>query len=173
MHKLRQQILDSASQGLLLVRDMVDKDLNQIVLIEQNAQASPWTRLSFEESLSRSQSSASHACRVLHVGDDIVAYHVLSSVADELHILNVVTVPHLQGIGLGHRLMQDIISFAQGRALNKIFLEVRASNIVAQNLYTQWQFKHIAIRKQYYRTPDPKKPKEDAKIYVRELDVTK
>lgn len=169
MDSLRQKVLDSASQGLLFARDMVDKDLSQVVLIEQNAQVSPWTRLSFEESLSRSESSLGHACRVLHVEDEVVAYNVLSSVLDELHILNVVTTPHLQGIGLGHRLMQDIVDFAQFRSLNKLFLEVRASNLIAQNLYLKWQFKHIAMRKQYYRTADPKSPKEDAMVYLREL----
>lgn len=169
MHERRQKVLESASQGLLIARDMVDKDLSQVVLIEQNAQASPWGRLSFEESLNRCHSADSGACRVLCVGDDIMAYHVVSSVLDELHVLNVVTVPHLQGIGLGHRLMRDIVDYAGSRSLKKIFLEVRASNVIAQNLYTKWQFQHIAMRKQYYRNSDPTLPKEDAMIYVREI----
>lgn len=169
MHQLRQTILDSASQGLLIARDMVDKDLNKILLIEQNAQASPWARLSFEECLSRCESSNEHACRVLHVGDDIVGYHVVSSVLEELHILNVVAVPHLQGIGLGHRLMQDIIEFAEKKSLSSLFLEVRASNEVAQNLYAKWGFKQIAIRKQYYRNPEPGSPKEDALVFVKQV----
>jgi ribosomal-protein-alanine N-acetyltransferase len=169
MHELRKNVLDSAAQGLLLARDMVDKDLNQIVLIEQNAQASPWARLSFEECLSRCESSSEHACRVLHVGDGIVAYHVVSSVLDELHILNVVAVPHLQGIGLGHRLMQDIVEFAESRSLSSLFLEVRASNSVAQNLYEKWGFEQIAIRKQYYRNPNVNGPKEDALVFVKRI----
>lgn len=173
MHELQRKLLESASQGLLLARDMVDTDLKQVLLIEQNAQASPWARLSFEESLNRSQSSQEHACRVLHIGNEIVAYHVVSSVVDELHILNVVAARHLQGIGLGHRLMQDISDFAESRSLNKLFLEVRASNEVAQGLYVKWGFKHIAMRKQYYRSLKPSMPKEDAMIFVKNVSKTK
>lgn len=169
MGDFRQRILDRALQGLLFARDMTDKDLTQVLQIEQNAQASPWGRLSFEESLTRCQDSKNNACRVLLVDNDIVAYHIVSSVLDELHILNVVVMPNLQGIGLGHRLLQDIIDFAMNKSLKKIFLEVRVSNVVAQSLYTKWQFKHIGMRKKYYRNLDPNEPKEDAMIYVREL----
>lgn len=168
MNQSPKKVLDSAAKGLLKARDMLDKDLSQVVALEQNAQASPWSRLSFEESLTRSQLSSEHACRVLHIGDDIVGYHVVSSVVDELHILNVVAATHLQGIGLGHRLMQDIIEFAESKSKDKVFLEVRASNIIAQNLYQKWQFKHIAMRKQYYRNSDSSLPKEDAMVFLRE-----
>lgn len=169
MNDYHQSLLNKASQGLLQARDMADSDLNQVIAIEQNAQISPWTRLSFEESLTRSQTLESSSCRVLHVQGEIVAYHVVSSVLDELHILNVVSAPQAQGIGLGHRLMQDILEFAQAHSLNKIFLEVRASNLVAQNLYQQWQFEQIAIRKQYYRPAGIKKTKEDAFVFLRQL----
>lgn len=167
MNQYHQKILDGAALGLLKARDMIDKDLSQVVALEQNAQASPWSRLLFEESLTRSQSSSEHACRVLHIGDEVVGYHIVSSVVDELHILNVVAASHLQGIGLGHRLMQDIMELAELRSLDKLFLEVRVSNTIAQNLYQKWQFQNIAMRKQYYRNSDPSQPKEDALVYLR------
>lgn len=169
MIKCQQQVLDSAANGTLLARNMHDQDLPQVMQIEQNAQQSPWARLSFEESLSRSQNSNAHACRVLCLENQVLAYHVVSAVLDELHILNVVTAPQLQGIGLGHRLMQDIIEIAQQHALDKLFLEVRASNIVAQSLYEKWGFKRIALRKQYYRSVKPGALKEDAFVYIKEL----
>lgn len=158
----------------LIVRDMQISDLVNVVAIEQTAQPSPWSRLSFEESLIKQ-----HVCRVLHeqksdlseehIPPLILAFHVVCPVADELHILNLVVGKQYQGHGFGHRLMHDILDIA-GRepGINKIFLEVRESNQIAQNLYQQWQFQQIAVRKDYYRTPD--KERENAVVMLKKLE---
>lgn len=156
---------DCLSHSELSMRDMRTEDLTQVLLIERNAQISPWSRLSFEESLTKQ-----YRCRVLEVNNEIIAYHVVCPVADELHILNVVTAMQLQGLGLSHRLMHDILQIAETQALKKIFLEVRASNTIAQNLYLQWQFKQISIRKAYYRSSSViDSEREDALVFMRQL----
>ncbi len=157
--------------GGLIARDMSSDDLTQIMSIENNAQASPWGRLSFEESLTKS-----HFCRVLEVvwehdqslDNHIVAYHVVCPILDELHILNVVAAPQYQGIGLGHRLMHDILQISEQRQLQRIFLEVRASNEKAQSLYLKWQFKQMGLRKAYYRPTPSNANREDALIFMRD-----
>lgn len=147
----------------LVLRDMRTKDLNQVLPIERSAQISPWSRLSFEESLTKK-----NICRVLETNEEVIAYHIICAIEDELHILNVVVAPKLQGLGLGHSLMHDILDIAQSQQLNRIFLEVRASNAVAQNLYAQWNFKQISIRKAYYRSSDRTNGvREDALIFMR------
>lgn len=148
----------------ITLRDMRSSDLKAIVHIEQIAQVSPWARLSFEESLTKN-----YLCRVLELHDEPCAYHICSMVLDELHILNVVCSPHRQGHGLGHVLMSDIIDQAEQQSLAKLFLEVRASNSVAQSLYRKWGFKQIAIRKQYYRPNNPNGAREDALVYLRSI----
>jgi len=167
----------------LTLRDMLTKDLYRVLVIERNAQVSPWSRLSFEESLTGAKSlidnkpltdkkspAKANYCRVIEARGDIVAYHTASAVLDELHILNVVVAPPLQGKGLGHVLMQDIIDLAKSKSLEKIFLEVRISNKVAQNLYLKWQFKQIALRKAYYSASSGSEAgREDALVYLREL----
>lgn len=164
----RENLLSVAKQGGLCVRDMHNQDLKQVLAIERNAQASPWGRLSFEESLTKR-----NRCRVVEMSAErgsaiIVGYHIAGQVIDELHILNVVTAPQFQGLGLGHMLMADILDIAQQESCNKIFLEVRASNEVAQNLYAKWQFKQIALRKEYYRPTSVGRPREDAFIFMRQ-----
>ena len=57
------------SKSELVMRDMLTEDLSSVLLIERNAQVSPWARLSFEESLNRQD-----ICRVLEVRQQIVAY---------------------------------------------------------------------------------------------------
>ncbi|WP_211316958.1 ribosomal protein S18-alanine N-acetyltransferase [Arenicella xantha] len=144
---------------------MRTEDLTAVLLIEQNAQISPWSRLSFEASLSNGD-----WCRVLCVDNRVVGYHVCSTVLDELHLLNVVVAPSMQGKGFGHRLMHDIAELAATNGLVKIFLEVRVSNVVAQTMYQQWQFKQIGIRKQYYAASNADAPtREDALVFMRLL----
>jgi len=153
------------SESDLWLRDMLSDDITPVVNLERNVQVSPWSRLSFEESLTKGS-----VCRVIEAQEQIVAYHVTSVAADELHILNLVVAKPQQGIGLGHRLMQDIMEQAKASGSQKVFLEVRESNLVAQGLYTKWQFRQIAIRKNYYRVPNDVgvSSRENALVYVRE-----
>ncbi|MBX2848412.1 MAG: ribosomal protein S18-alanine N-acetyltransferase [Acidiferrobacterales bacterium] len=140
-------------------------DLGAVSAIERNAQASPWPRLSFEESLAKQ-----YRTRVVvdtERDEKIIAYHVVSSVLDELHILNLVVRQEYQGQGIAHMLMDDIFSLVNGLSdVKKVFLEVRESNQKARKLYQQWQFKQIAIRKDYYRN-GPERGREDALVFVR------
>lgn len=150
----------------ITVRDMHEVDLSQVLQIERNAQVMPWSRLSFEESLSKK-----YRCRVVVFNDSteqqikLAAFHVVCPIADELHILNLAVAPDMQGQGLAHVLMGDILAIADAQQIPKIFLEVRESNSSAQSLYQKWQFKQIAIRKKYYRTQGEER--EDALVMVR------
>lgn len=145
------------------MRDMRSDDLATVLQIERGAQISPWSRLSFEESLTRK-----HACRVLVNRKEVIGYHVVCAVADELHVLNIVVAIQYQGQGLSHGLLGDIIEIAERLNLKKIFLEVRASNLTAQSLYAKWQFSQIAQRKAYYAaTPATDGKREDALIFMR------
>lgn len=146
-----------------LLRDMRTEDLSDVLRLERGAQLSPWSRLSFEESLNRD-----HRCRVLVADGRLVGFHVICGVVDELHILNVVIGRQFQKQGLGHLLMQDIVEIAEETTASKLFLEVRASNAAAQALYRRWQFKQIAVRKAYYSASSTTNgDREDAHVFVR------
>lgn len=168
-------ILTASKRGGLRLRDMQTNDLSAVLNIENSAQATPWSCLSFEESMAKQ-----HCCRVIEMtrrssratsgdGLELLAYYVACEILDELHILNVVAATQFQGLGLGHMLMTDIIEFAEQRGLSKLFLEVRASNTIAQSLYLKWQFNQIALRKKYYRPTSKSGVREDAFVYMRKL----
>lgn len=162
--KVSFKVVKTLDLDQLVVRDMQSADLIDVQKIEQTAQASPWARLSFEESLTRRD-----FCRVVTQRNAVIAYHVCSSVLDELHILNIVCALPSQGLGVGHVLMDDIFSVAKKKTTKKIFLEVRESNIVAQSLYAKWGFDQIALRKNYYRQETPGGARENALVYMREM----
>lgn len=146
----------------VILRDMNSLDLVEVLKIEQTAQASPWARLSFEESMNRGD-----CCRIVEYDKQLVAYHVSSIVLDELHVLNVVCAKAMQGHGLGHVLMKDVMACAKSIMAKKVFLEVRAGNYVAQSLYEKWGFDQIALRKGYYRAQEPEGNREDARVYLK------
>jgi ribosomal-protein-alanine N-acetyltransferase len=62
-------------------------------------------------------------------------------------------------------LQQSLLQLEDG--VQKIFLEVRASNVVAQQLYQTIGFTAFGSRKNYYPTADGK---EDAQLFT--LDMT-
>lgn len=157
---------------------MRSSDLAQVLQIERNVQPVPWSRLSFEESLTRQDESHAldsnpgnvlHRSMVICSADSVLGFHITSLICDEFHILNLAVAPQFQGIGLGHYLMQDLIQLASMGPVRKLFLEVRQSNTKAISLYEKWQFKQIGLRKKYYRSNEADgNEREDALIFCRE-----
>ena len=47
--------------------------------------------------------------------------------------------------------MNNYISLLQEKAARRIYLEVRETNIVAQNLYKAYGFKMLSKREKYYK----------------------
>lgn len=72
-------------------------------------------------------------------------------VIDECHIMNVAVHPEFRGKGLGNILLNALLKTCTDNGVNDITLEVRKSNIVAQNLYIKYGFKEEGIRKKYYQ----------------------
>ena len=144
------------------IRDFCGSDLEAVLKIERSVQVNPWSRLSFEQSLTQK-----HLCRVVEHEQQILAFHIVSPVLDELHILNLAVALDQQGVGLGHVLIDDILEQAKIAKTAKIFLEVRETNVAAQGLYLKWQFRQIAVRKNYYRCTDG--GRENALVMVRKL----
>ena len=69
---------------------------------------------------------------------------------DEAQVTNVAVKQNWQGLGLGRELMQALIKEARKQKAQSISLEVRASNLVAQNLYTSLGFQEVGVRPGYY-----------------------
>jgi len=59
-----------------------------------------------------------------------------------------------RGRGYGRQLLERLIKEALSLNAEEIFLEVRADNPVAQNLYLSLGFEHIDTRKRYYQPAD-------------------
>jgi ribosomal-protein-alanine N-acetyltransferase len=72
------------------------------------------------------------------------------SVADELHILSVATLPEHRRRGLARALLAHALEYARQQRAQRIQLEVRRSNRGAIRLYRAFGFRATGIREQYY-----------------------
>ena len=55
------------------------------------------------------------------------------------------------GQGIGSALLTDLLNEATGRACQEMFLEVRADNPRAQDLYRRFGFADVGVRRGYYQ----------------------
>jgi ribosomal-protein-alanine N-acetyltransferase len=76
----------------------------------------------------------------------IVSWHV----ADELHVLDVATLPSSRRTGLGRQLMEHAIDYARTHEVKHLLLEVRRSNVAAIRLYRACGFFAMGVRPRYY-----------------------
>jgi [ribosomal protein S18]-alanine N-acetyltransferase len=86
---------------------------------------------------------------------------------DEIHIINLAVRESQRGKGIGEILLISSIEMAAQLRAALVTLEVRASNTVAQNLYTKYGFQQMGIRKGYYTDN-----KEDAWIMTTDIITT-
>jgi ribosomal-protein-alanine N-acetyltransferase len=80
----------------------------------------------------------------------IIGFAGIWVMADEAHLTNIAVRQQYQHLGIGELLLISTIDLAKERKANIVTLEVRASNLVAQNLYRKYGFTQVGIRRGYY-----------------------
>jgi ribosomal-protein-alanine N-acetyltransferase len=148
-------------KGHPLIRRLGMQDVDRIYEIEQIAYPFPWTRGIFVDCM-----RVGYACFGLQIGKDLAGYTILSSAAGEAHLLNLCIHPDWQHRGYGSLLLEYAINHVARLDNEAIFLEVRASNVRAANLYENRGFKVIGHRHAYYSAG---KGREDAIVMRLEL----
>src|SRR5207249_4767423 len=73
--------------------------------------------------------------------------------ADEGEILNLGVAPAHRRQGIGRALVQRVLQELAGLGVRTVYLEVRASNASARQLYESLGFGEVARRARYYRRP--------------------
>ena len=128
------------------LRPMQVGDLDAVATLESHISPGPWTRGIFRDCM-----QAGYDAWVME--DDfgvLVAFGVLSTGAAEAHILNLGVAPALRRRGFGRRMLQHLLGRAGQLGAQRAFLEVRVSNIGAQDLYRSQGFHEIGVRLNYY-----------------------
>ncbi len=130
----------------LTIRKMQESDLKSVYEIEKNTHVQPWSWNIICECY-----QSDYLCLVAIKEKTLCGYIILSKVIDESHLLNLCVSTEQQGSGIGHDLVREGISQVSRTGANKMFLEVRRSNLPAIGLYQSLGFVEIGVRSNYYQ----------------------
>ena len=97
--------------------------------------------------------------------EENAVYLAFGPTSDELHVLNVATVPAMRRRGIGRALVDTAVDHARGAEIRLVVLEVRRSNRAALQLYRRVGFAAMGVRRAYYADG------EDAVDMLLELDL--
>ena len=143
------------SVGGLSLQPMTVASLDAVMAIENEVYPFPWSHGNFVDSV-----AAGHQARLLKGSAGIVAYYVAMPGFEEMHLLNITVAPAHQRQGHGRRLIADLTACCTPRHARQLWLEVRVSNVGAQQAYRRLGFATVSMRRNYY--PAARGAREDA-----------
>lgn len=135
--------------GEVVIRPLMEADLDAVMQIEEEAFSTPWSRGTFRDLLRRQDTDLFAA--TLH--DRLVGYAICWTVFDQAELGNVAVAPDARGAGVGRRLVRRVLERVRARGATECFLEVRMSNKGAIRLYEHLGFMRVGERRDYYRKP--------------------
>lgn len=135
------------NRNKLEFRSMVLDDITAIIAIEHEAFTTPWTEEAFINELLNNMFAK---YMVMEYEGEVIGYGGMWVIIDEAHVTNVAVKSEWRGHGLGERLLTELQRTAVFFGADKMTLEVRVSNEVAQRLYRKLGFESSGVRPAYY-----------------------
>ena len=147
-----------------LLWPLAEAELARVAETEKTAYAHPWSLRHFASSLQAGHwmwalalppdpaSDPPHWAHAPTLGNGhwLLGYLVAMEAADEVHLLNITTVPTHRRQGHARQLMHALIGQARQQGAQSLWLEVRQSNGPARALYEALGFATTGVRKGYY-----------------------
>ena len=154
--------------GQVILSPMQERDLDEVLTLEQASFTEPWTRKMFLGEL-RGNAFATNVVAREGEGNfwagiaagTLLGYIMFWVVFEELHVMNLAVRPEARRRGLGTELVRHALSVGAERGVRTALLEVRASNQAAIAMYEDLGFARKSVRKGYYDHP-----REDAVIMM-------
>ena len=134
----------------ILITEMSLDDLNSIKNILETEFDDFWNYSIFKTELENPHSKYF----VLKKDNEIIGFAGILIILDEAEITNIVIKKTLRSNGFSKFLMDTIINYCSCNNISKIHLEVNSSNLIAINLYKNFGFKEVGLRKNYYKNCD-------------------
>jgi len=148
----------------MLIRQATLSDLPQLVeLADGSATAAHWTEPQYVSALS---GAAPRRLVLVLESDRIHGFAVAVELAGEWELENIVIDDAHCGKGLGFMLLKAVLEQVSSHRGERIFLEVRESNLHARGLYEKSGFSISGRRPGYYHNPP-----EDAILYAKNLTI--
>jgi len=134
-----------------LIRKMTLDDIPVVVELDQISFSLPWPERPFRFEIADNPVAR---CWVAEVDGRVVGMVVGWLLVDEIHIATIATHPDFRRQGIGRKLLSHTLRHALEEGAQSSFLEVRASNLGAQEMYRQFGYEPSGRRKRYYKDND-------------------
>ncbi|MCI1945439.1 ribosomal protein S18-alanine N-acetyltransferase [Clostridium luticellarii] len=121
--------------------------IDSVVAINNLSFPTPWSRESLEKEIEDNTIAKYVVAKKFNI---VIGYAGIWCILDEGHITNIAIHPEYRGIGAGSLLLETLIEICKIEFITSMTLEVRKSNLIAQNLYKKYGFVQEGIRKAYY-----------------------
>jgi ribosomal-protein-alanine N-acetyltransferase len=132
----------------LEVTRMRRRHLKGVMAIERQVYPRPWSPNLF---LSEMSELRNRTYLVAKIDKDVVGYAGIMCYGEEAHVTTIAVDPAHHRKKIGTRLLYDLANEAIRLGAQAVSLEVRVSNWGAQRLYSQFGFRPVGIRKNYYQ----------------------
>jgi [ribosomal protein S18]-alanine N-acetyltransferase len=135
----------------ITIRKMTVDDVPAVVDLDQKSFSLPWPERSFRFELTDNPASR---CWVAELDGKVIGMIVVWLIVDEAHIATLATHPEYRRQGIGRRLLAYALRQIMQDGARSSFLEVRASNLAAQEMYRKFGYEATGRRRHYYRDND-------------------
>ena len=123
--------------------------INELLQLDRECLSPPWTH---GQMLSEIYNDDTLFMTTLNNGA-VVGFCVLRKIGDEAELFRIATSAEFRREGVATHLLHRVITDAKSAGVEKVFLEVRASNAAAIVLYERFGFKSVGVRRGYYTEP--------------------
>jgi len=130
------------------IRRMKIEDLRQVIEIDRSSFSLPWPERSFRFEITENPAAR---CWVTEQGGGVVCFLVLWLIMDEAHIATLATRAEQRRNGFATTLMAYALKDVAGQGAQRAYLEVRAGNLIAQEMYQKMGFIETDRRPRYYK----------------------
>lgn len=129
------------------IREMKSSDVEAVMEIDKKSFASPWTEEIFNYEIK--ENKFAHYF-IVETDNTIIGYVGLWVVYEDAQITNIAILKKYRGFKIGEHLFGYALQHAQNLGAERLSLEVRISNEIAQNMYQKFGLAPGGIRKKYY-----------------------
>lgn len=134
----------------LTLRPMTVADVPAVSVLERATYSTPWSEQVFHDELAQ----ANRRYLLVEDGNGVAGYAGLILIADEAHVTTIAVDESRRGMKIGTRLMLELVEGAVAGGVSHLTLEVRVSNVIAQDLYRRFGMAPVGVRKNYYQNED-------------------
>ncbi len=148
---------------MLIVRNMIESDLEAIAALEQVTFSDGWTLKSIYDTFCQKQAFVVTA----ETDGRIVGYCIVYFALDEGEIARIAVDTSCRRQGVGREILNQVEKRCAERGIVRLLLDVRESNETARKFYLNFGFREDGVRKNFYDMP-----REDAVLMSKVIGNT-